>query len=517
MRSEPESKPLSDFERIVPRRALATESVIPAPGRHAGTPRHVPASVFVGGLVLLLAFGALAIWLLPRLLAPGLPVPVTARTAEKTAAKAQPVAPPPAAPAAKPTWDDPALLEARAAAQASRTQFDQQAADLRKHGVERWGAAALEAAEAQAWAGQGAYDAKDFPAARTAYDSAAAGTTALTAEIPQRLVAALAAGRQALEAADKSAAQGAFDLALALDPGNVAATRGMERVASFDAVRAKLETAMRLEQAGDLAATRAALREALALDPDSQSARETLARLDAQSADADFRRALAEAIGALDQNQLDRAEERLARARSLRGGDPAVQQLASRIADARRVQQIANLRNESVAQVSAEDWAGAVKTYRAALGLDATLAFARDGLAQAEPRAALAASLQNLIDRPDRLTSPSVAAEAQQWVARARAIAEAGPRLRAQLAAAQTALDQAAQPVAVQLRSDGQTEVTIYKIGALGRFTAKSVSLKPGRYVAVGTRAGYRDVRREFLVTPGASGASVDVRCEEAL
>lgn len=515
MRSEPEPRPLPDFERIVPRRATSGAAATSAPAPAAGAARHVPAGVFVGGLALLLVLGAAAIWLLPRLVpAPG-SAPVKNAPAP-TAATAEPLAPPPAPPA-QATWDDPAQLEARAAAQDARTRFEQHGAELRKHGVEHWGAEALAGAQAQAASGQAAFAAKDFIGARSGYESAAAGAATLLAEVSRRLGAALDAGGQALEAGDRIAAQSAFELALALDPGNAAATRGLARVASFDALRGKIETATRLEQAGDLAGARAALREALALDADSATARDSLARLDAQAADAEFRRALAEAIGALDQNRLDLAEARLARARSLRGGDPAVQQLASRLADARRAQRIAILRSESAAQVSAEDWAGAIRNLRAALELDTSLAFARDGLAQAEPRAALVANLQKLIDRPDRLSSPAVAAEAQQVLAQARAIGDAGPRLRAQIDGVQRALDLAAQPVAVQLRSDGQTEVTIHKLGALGRFTAQSVSLKPGSYVAIGTRAGYRDVRREFVVAPGAAGASVDVRCEESL
>jgi hypothetical protein len=41
--------------------------------------------------------------------------------------------------------------------------------------------------------------------------------------------------------------------------------------------------------------------------------------------------------------------------------------------------------------------------------------------------------------------------------------------------------------------------------------------LLPGRYTVVGTRTGYRDVRRELVLPPGAPAASVVVRCEEPI
>jgi hypothetical protein len=48
-------------------------------------------------------------------------------------------------------------------------------------------------------------------------------------------------------------------------------------------------------------------------------------------------------------------------------------------------------------------------------------------------------------------------------------------------------------------------------------FTRKELQLKPGRYVAIGSRPGYRDVRREFTLTPGGTAVVVDVRCTEAV
>lgn len=55
----------------------------------------------------------------------------------------------------------------------------------------------------------------------------------------------------------------------------------------------------------------------------------------------------------------------------------------------------------------------------------------------------------------------------------------------------------------VQLASDNLTDVQIYRVGRLGSFESRQIELLPGKYTAVGTRAGYRDVRREFTIIPG--------------
>ena len=59
--------------------------------------------------------------------------------------------------------------------------------------------------------------------------------------------------------------------------------------------------------------------------------------------------------------------------------------------------------------------------------------------------------------------------------------------------------------------------VAIFKIGKLGMFSAQEISLRPGKYVAVGNRAGYRDVRIEFRVAPEDDMQPVVIQCEEQI
>ena len=72
-------------------------------------------------------------------------------------------------------------------------------------------------------------------------------------------------------------------------------------------------------------------------------------------------------------------------------------------------------------------------------------------------------------------------------------------------------------PVPVALQSDNLTHVTIYRVGALGAFAQRSLELAPGSYTVVGTRPGYRDVRREINVMPGAAPQPVVIRCEDRI
>jgi len=78
-------------------------------------------------------------------------------------------------------------------------------------------------------------------------------------------------------------------------------------------------------------------------------------------------------------------------------------------------------------------------------------------------------------------------------------------------------LARAEEPVPVALQSDNLTQVSIRRVGELGTFEQRSLQLAPGSYIVVGTRPGYRDVRREITVAPGPAPAPLVIRCEEKI
>ena len=71
--------------------------------------------------------------------------------------------------------------------------------------------------------------------------------------------------------------------------------------------------------------------------------------------------------------------------------------------------------------------------------------------------------------------------------------------------------------IRVVLESDEKTEVVVHKVGRLGVFARKTLELRPGTYTVVGTRSGYRDVRRQLVVEPKGPPAPLVVRCEEEI
>jgi hypothetical protein len=165
--------------------------------------------------------------------------------------------------------------------------------------------------------------------------------------------------------------------------------------------------------------------------------------------------------------------------------------------------------------VASEHWQAAADLYTQVLSVDNSAGFATDGLARARNRVTLHAQFDHYLDQPERIFSPQPLANARQLLAAASTAPAEEPLLAGKIAALQELVTQAGTPVAVNLHSDGETEIAIYHVGRLGRFIDHRLELLPGSYTVVGTRKGYRDVRRVMTVSPGSASVVLRLVCEE--
>ena len=88
-----------------------------------------------------------------------------------------------------------------------------------------------------------------------------------------------------------------------------------------------------------------------------------------------------------------------------------------------------------------------------------------------------------------------------------------GPHFNTRLNELKTLVDLAKTLVKVMIESDNLTEIAVYKVGKLGKFTLHELSLRPGTYTVVGSRNGYQDVRLKITVKPDQKSLRVSVIC----
>ncbi len=480
--------------------AGATREAMPGTRARSG----LPALAVYGGLALCLVL-ALAVMLY-------LPAVVRERAPKPGAAAPSPPEPVPAA--------APVAPEAPAVPQEVLDQvlgeFLRSDDELRKINADQWGGADWAELRRLAQSGDEAYQRHDGTAAISAYRAAAALARQLLARAPEVLAAALREGEAALHAGDQARAVAQFETALAVSPGDPRARHGQERARKLDRLLPLMSEASAAESAGRRSEALDLYRKAAALDPEWAPAAAGVARLSRAAAVDAYETEMARGFSAQASGDSQRARSAFDAALKLRPGDAQAQAAIVQLDTDQKLARLTALQTEARALEKAERWSEALQRYEAALAVDANLADARQGQERARSRLDLDQRLRRQLGNADRFNDDAVLAQAREVLAAARAVEAPGPVLSQQIAELDRLLAVAMTPVSVTLESDNMTEVTLYKIGRLGVFSTRTLELRPGAYTAVGSRQGYRDVRRTFRVAPG-SAAPVVVRCEEPI
>ncbi len=381
--------------------------------------------------------------------------------------------------------------------------------------VTAWADAQYQAALERASTGDEYYRAQEFQQATAAYSEAGDALQALLESVPQVQQRLLEEGQQALAAGDSSLAEDRFSLARLLDPQSEAAGIGLQRARSLEEVLALIEQAEDLAEDGELLEARQLYSQIQGLDSYNETAIERIPELDAAIAQAEFSRIMSEGYARLEQGQPEQAIAAFEQAAALGVNEEqaraAIVQTETEVANAR----IAAARQRIEAAEAAEQWQTAVDEYDEVLAIDPNLTFALSGRDYAEKRALLDQLLVNAINNPERFADEGVFQETVDVYYTGRDIENPGPKLNQQLDELQVLLENSQVPIEVTLVSDNLTDVILLREAELGLFEQTTVSLKPGRYVAVGRRAGYREVREEFVVGFGQTPEQVVVQCEE--
>jgi tetratricopeptide (TPR) repeat protein len=222
-------------------------------------------------------------------------------------------------------------------------------------------------------------------------------------------------------------------------------------------------------------------------------------------------------LAALERQDFAVARDHLRRAVKLQPDSPESADALLAADEGLRLQAIATHQTKAAQLEATERWQGAVEEYEAVMALDPTIKFAQEGVERSRARAELSARLDFHLQNPERLSTDEVMRDAETLLEEASQIQPAGARLSRQIEGLSRIVELASAPIRVTLISDDLTEVTVYKVGRLGAFERRVLELRPGTYIVVGRRDGYRDIRRQLHVVPGQEIEPLTVRCEEKI
>jgi tetratricopeptide (TPR) repeat protein len=358
---------------------------------------------------------------------------------------------------------------------------------------------------------------RQFEDAARGYRQALHSLQRLESERGIRLDTALARGQQALAENRVTEAITQFEHVLAIDADNEDARFGLARSQTRPAVLENMANAERTEAEGDLQAAQAYYQQAALLDPEYAPPAAAFQRVTEALQALAFQDAMTRALTALDNGRLREADKALAEAGTLRPSDAAVTDARQRLSQARLQSRMGSLRRQAATLVRAENWQAAGNVYKRVLAIDATAGFARSGLEKANARLAVNRQFDHYLQQPERLFDTQPLANAETLLATIDSAPADEPKLAKKIADLQRLVTLAGTPVTVSLLSDGRTDISIYHVGQLGVFTRQQLELLPGTYTVVGSRAGYRDIRKQLSVLPGKQGTSLTIRCEEMI
>lgn len=459
------------------------------------------------GFALLSALLLAVVFILPSMITP--PDPATLAKPQQDSAKAEA---PPDSP-----WQDAQLAKQRREAQETLSKILVIQNELEDKKVMLWGAEAFEQAMQTAAAGDTEYRARNFDQAQQNYRDSFKQFETLQQQVESVFAEQMAMGRDSVEQNKPRQALDSYQLALYLKPDNLEAQRGLGRAQTLEQVMELIADGKHLMKIQSFTDAGEKFKQALALDKDSKDAQQNLALARQAIKDENFAIAMSDGFTAINQKEYSKAITAFNQALKIRPNAEDAKQALSEAKNGELLSGISALNTQAQNLEAQEKWHEALKQYQKMLDLDKSLIQAKIGSLRTEARAKLDDNLQKALENPERLTNAGVYAQARQTLLDAKKIKQPGTRLNSQIERLDNLVAQLQKPVAVKIKSDNQTKVTLYKVGELGIFNAKVMDLKPGKYTVVGTREGFRDVRREFTLMPSNEQTTIVVQCEERI
>ena len=488
---------MNSSKQNVPRHEIRNKLVPPGGELHTSGKKKVNTALVLLVLFAVLLAGAIAVVRL-----------------QPTRVAESPPSPPPAEQAALPSEQ---ADSSQIAAGEAREQLWSLKIEAEMQQVDKWGGedyarlvAKLERADEQFRTGE-------FGDAARRYQLIHQDLQTLLGSKEQRLADALSQGRHYLSEEQPEEAQIQFRTALTIAPGNDEARSGLRQAQQRAEVIAGYRRALTLEENGRLEEAALQLESIAILGLTYPPALEAYKRIQQQLSEAAFSEAMANLLAALQRKDFSAAQRELRKLKQLGMRREEVAQAAALVAEQELRASVEAQREKAESLTETEQWQEALAVYETILQEAPEALFAAVGKEEAARRVQLDVALSDAIERPSRLQDEQQQAAVDQLLAYARSIVPQGPRLQSQISTLATLLQNARTPVTVIFESDDLTEVAIYHVGRLGTFRSKTISLKPGTYTVVGSKEGYRDVRKTITIEPAEDGYRFDIRCEEPI
>ena len=389
--------------------------------------------------------------------------------------------------------------------------------ELKLYGIQFWGGDQWSQAVLLQQDGDDDYQSAKYDLAANKYRKAMQILVDLEISVPARLQEALKKGQNAILSGNKDQAVSNFEIALAIDGTNQEAKRGLDRALKLDRVLELTTLGLNYETEREWQNAMQSFTNALVIDSEWVDALDGLARSTEAFEAEQYKGLLSAGYQLIKESKFDEARSAFEQASTLQPDSVQVAQAFEELGLQERMAKIKALKYEALSAEVNERWASAQDLYESILELDPNISEIQENLIRVNQRITLENNLIYFSNITDKLNDDKLYNQAVQLLGTADSIVNKGPSLEKQIADLRQILSIAATPVPVTIFSDEMTEVVIYKIGNLGVFKQNIVTLRPGVYIATGSRTGYRDLQIRFKVSGNTTNQTIRVECKERI
>jgi len=305
--------------------------------------------------------------------------------------------------------------------------------------------------------------------------------------------------------------------ALLMKPDHSIAQGYQDRIELMPKVIGYLDGAYKARAENDLRSERSYLEKVIQLDPAREKEKARLKHLRKEIAEEDFANLMSKGIGAVERRDIGTARTSMEKARKVFPNRAELSLLKNRVERLDRELSVESSLNDANKAISHDDWDRAYQAFSKAKLIDPTNTAATEGEKIAGQVRAGRQGLDSFLERPARLSSKAVAAAAQRLLASVRHLTAISPTLKTRSEQVSKLISQANKPVEVVVRSDGKTEISVRRVGIVGKTLEKVINLRPGDYTFEGKRAGYKSKLVKLTVPFNGTGLEIKIICDEQI
>ncbi len=378
-----------------------------------------------------------------------------------------------------------------------------------------WSTASMEGATDTALLGDEYFQTQDYLNALANYQQAA-DQIEQTIQLGQtKLAQAIDAATSAIDGLNPAKASSALNEARKIAPSEATVEALQRRLDVLPEIVILLRQALNLGLQEQYAEALSNYAEIGDLDPLTASLNVRVAEAEARRQAQQLRQWLSDGFSRLDASDFTSARSAFNKVIAIEPDNSAALGGLEQVAQLYDVALIRQAWSDATEAMEEGTWDQAINAYQRILDLDPNLRIGRAGIASAQEHKRINALMNAVLAQPQRLSDPRLFNDAERALGKAQALDAKPEAFDDAIKGVEKLLQQYREPVAVTLVSDNTIDVNLSNIGTLGRFTQRTLTLRPGTYTLRGSKIGCRDIYANITVLPNMP--PVEILCTEPL